>query len=188
VAIRRLRERVAAMEPEAHWMIDSGKTAQGGLRAHLSLGQSDLRAIHLVRHPAAVVHSSMWRGVALDEAVERWIAVQSATFAALDAAAIPTRQLRYEDLASDFASALSTLGAWLGVVGPFGERGGTPWRWQQASWTQRSHIMASNPRRFEGRPERIAVEEGFRYALGPDVVREILQRAGKLAQQLGYDE
>ncbi|HMI92027.1 MAG TPA: sulfotransferase [Polyangiales bacterium] len=184
-AVRSLRERAAAIEPQLSWLIDSGKTAQDGLRAHLELGSHDLRAIHLVRHPAAVAHSSLFRGDTLDAAVERWVAVQAATLAALEAAAIPSLRLRYEDLTADFARGLQRVGTWLGVPGPFGERA-EPWRWQDADWSARNHIMASNPRRFAGRPEQVAAEEGFRFALGADVVADVVRRAGTLAQQLGY--
>ena len=185
--IHLLRERAAAIEPQLEWLIDSGKTAQGGLRAHLELGAHDLRAIHLVRHPAAVAHSSLFRGDTLDAALERWVAVQAATLAALDAAAIPSLRLRYEDLTADFAQGLERVGAWLGVPGPFDERA-APWRWQDADWSARSHIMASNPRRFEGRPKHVAAEDGFRFALGAEVVAGLVQRAGTLAQQLGYTD
>jgi len=186
-AIRRLRERAVAIEPQLRWLIDSGKTAQDGLRAHLELGSHDLRAIHLVRHPAAVAHSSLFRGDTLDAAVGRWVAVQAATLAALEAAAIPSLRLRYEDLTADFAQGLQRVGTWLGVLGPFGERA-TPWRWQDADWSARSHIMASNPRRFAGRPQHVAAEDGFRFALGPDVVADLVRRAGALGQELGYPD
>jgi hypothetical protein len=171
------------------WCISSVKN-ENALANERSVGLDGVRVIYLVRHPCGYAYSWVISGLELEPVRDAWIHEQERTLAFLEEAettGIPTATVRYEDFAHDPGTTLARLGAFVGVVGPFGERG-APWDWARASWGRRQHVLCGAPWRLSGKPDSIHEDERWRLALRPSAQAEILRACRPLLRRLGYSE
>jgi hypothetical protein len=152
-----------------------------------ALGLAETRAIYLVRHPCGYVYSWVISGLELEQVLGAWVHEQERTLAFLAEAGVPSSIVRYEELARDPGGTLARLGEFLGVPGPFGERGAA-WDWARAPWGRRQHVLCGAPWRLSGRPEAIREDERWKLALRPSAQEEILRACRPLMRKLGYSE
>jgi hypothetical protein len=175
------------------WTVDSSKTgwdATGRVRALRTTFGSDLKVVHLVRDPRAVVFARLKHASRLVDASwsERWGPDSSAGRAmravlGWSAAQVRVRDadmlMRYEDLVSDPVCELERLGDLMAI---------NPNQWIELASTEASldpghAIKGSRGRR--GGPVRLAPDEEWKTAL-PGYGRAIATLASPLARRYGY--
>lgn len=181
--LRRAVERATELD-STRWCVDSVKN-ETGLAAECELGLGGSRLVYLVRHPCGYVYSQINCGFDFDYALDAWVYEQESALSFLARQEVASLTVRYEQLARNPARTLGEVADFVGVAGPFGERG-TDWDWERARWGVRQHILCGAAWRLSGRP---SVREDVRYklALHPRARTKVLEICRPLLEKLGYD-
>jgi hypothetical protein len=158
-----------------------------GLEAERALGLEDTRLVYLVRLPCGYAYSMINTGLDFDHAVDAWIHEQEKTLALLAELKCPSFTIRYEELARDPGPTFGQLAEFVGIAGPFGERG-APWAWEQATWGARQHILCGAAWRLHGRPSAVREDVRWKSALHPAAQAKILRLCAGLLRELGYED
>ncbi len=159
----------------------------------------DLRVLHVVRDSRAVAYSWGRSVLRPDSAAASYMAiyspvvaaeqwnVQNGAFELLSRLGVPTLRVRYEDLASNPADALTKIADFASL--PMGEsalnflsRDGS----SVYADLQASHTAAGNPMRFETGPLRIGLDERWRTAMRTRQRRTVTALTAPLLARYGY--
>jgi len=166
------------------WCVDSVKN-DAALAAEKALGLEETRFVYLVRHPCGYVYSQLNSGLDFQYAIDAWVDEQQNTLSVLAQLDEPGLTIQYEQLAREPGRTLAEVAAFVGIAGPFGERG-TRWDWERAPWGDRQHILCGAGWRLSGRPSSVSEDVRWKFALHPAAQAKVVDTCRPLLRQLGY--